>query len=145
VSVEEMKAAIRDRDDAYMRNDADKLVSLFTEDGTITDPAGTLKGPEGIRLYLKWVYTHFSKVSLREVGVIVEGNRLAREVIFEGTMPDGLTVTYPVVSISEFKDGKTQSWRIYYDVLAPAKQTAKGWMARRALRSIEARFRRGLR
>jgi len=146
MSKEEMKRVIYGAQEAIMKNDAGKLASIFTEDSTAAFPMEiAFKGPESAKTYLNWIYSEFTKLTLKETGLVIEGNRAAYEYVLEGTTPEGLAVSIPGVAIYEFKDGKVRSTRSYYDVLSMAKQAAKGWLAERAIRSIEKQYKKGLR
>ncbi|MGQ9543195.1 MAG: nuclear transport factor 2 family protein [Candidatus Bathyarchaeia archaeon] len=145
MSVEDVKAAVRGVHDAIMSNDVERFISFFAEDATLTDAAGILKGPDGLRLWMKWLYSNFSRMILKDKRLIAEGDSAAHEYLLEGATPEGSTVSFSGVAIYEFKDGKIQHIRNFYDVLGIAGQVAKGWMARRAVNSIEEQFKRGLR
>ena len=138
-----MKAAVRGVHEAIMKNDVEKLASFFEDDASVTDPVGTMKGREGVRRWMKWISGKFPKVALRETRLIVEGNVAAHEYALEGTTPDKMTVSSPGVAVYEFKDGKIQHVRNFYDQLGIAKQLAKGVLAKKAVKSIEDQFKKG--
>jgi len=145
MSVTEMKASIRSVHENIMKNDVEKLLPLFAEDVTLISPGVTLKGHDGVRRWMKWLYFDFPKLTLKETSLIIEENKAAHEYVLEGTTPEGQTVSFDGVAIYEFKDGKILTCRIYYDVLTIAKQVVKGFIAKRAVKSMVDQYEKGLR
>ena len=143
MSVEEMKSAVRGVHEAIMKNDVEKFASFLTDDATVTDPVGTLKGREGAKRWVKWISGNFPKVVLKETRLIVEGNVAAHEYTMEGTTPEKVTVSFPGVVMYEFKDGKISNVRNFYDELTIAKKLARGMLAKKAVKSIEDQFKKG--
>jgi len=105
-------------EDAIVNNDVEKFASLFTEDSMIEDPFGTLKGPEGARLCMEWIYSHFEKIALKEILTIVRGNVVVIEYFLEGITRNGETVTFPGVLIEECEGLKIRHLRNYFDGLS---------------------------
>ena len=143
MSVEEMKSTIRGVHEAIMKDDVEKLASFLTDDTTVTDPVGTLKGREGAKRWMKWISGNFPKVVLKETGLIVEGNLAAHEYTMEGTTTEKVTVSFPAVVMYEFKDGKILNVKNFYDQISIAKRLAKGVLAKKAVKSIEDQFKKG--
>lgn len=145
VKVEEMKVAIRSVHESVMKKDVEKLLSLFTEDVILMCPGVTLKGLEGAKRFMKWWGAQFQKFTTETTSLTIEGERAAHEYVLEGTTPEGLTVRFDGVAIYEFKDGKILRIRNYFDVLTVAKQVVKGFIAKRAVKSVIDRYEKGLR
>jgi len=144
MSVDRLKALVRDAQDALMKGDVERFVSLCSEDVAFIDPAGEFKGLDGIRLWSRWLFSWFPRLTFKEAGLIIEGNRVVHEYVFEGRTKEGLSARFPGVAIYEFKGEKIQQIRNFYDVLTIAKQISKG-LAKRAVSSIDKRFKKGLR
>ncbi len=140
-----IKSVIQAAHEAIIKNDVEKLLTCFTADASITDAVGTLRGHDGVRTWIKWLYKSMSKVNLKETGLVIEGDKAAHEYVFEGTTPEGVNVNFSSLAIYEFKDEKIQSLRDYFDILGIAKQMAKGYIAKKAISSIEKQFKQELR
>jgi len=145
MSMKERKDAVRRFSRAFATNDVRELVDLCTEYVTITDPAGTLKGPEGIKLWRKWISKHFPQLTIITTNLIGEKNWIVKQAITAGTTPEGVTISYPNTVIFEFKDNKIQRITEHYDILTIAQQTAKGWLTKRAVKNIINQYKTELR
>lgn len=144
-SIKERKDVVRRFSRAFTTNDVRELVALCTESVTITDPVGTLKGPEGIKLWRKWVSTRFPQLTIITTNLIGEKNWIVKQAITAGTTPEGVTISFPNTVIFEFKDKKIQRITELYDILTIAQQTAKGWLTKRAVNTIINQYKTELR
>jgi predicted ester cyclase len=143
--MKEMKEVVRNFSRAFATNDVKTLVNLCTEYVTVTDPAGTLKGPEGIKLWRRWVSNHFPQLTLITTNLIGEKNWVVKQGIIKGTTPQGISVSFPNTVIFEFKDNKIERITELYDVLTIADQTTKGWLTKRAVNTIINQYKTELR
>jgi ketosteroid isomerase-like protein len=145
LSVKEMKAAIFGVYENIAKKDAEKMLPFFAEDATLIFPGVKLDGHEGVRRWVKWLDAQFQKVALRGVTLTIEGSRAVHEFVLEGTTPEGLTASFDSVAVYEFRDGKITQFRCYFDVLTIAKQIAKGFLVKRAVKSLIDQYEKGLR
>jgi len=136
MSMKDRKDVVRKLARAFARNNVEKVISLCTEDVTIIDPVGTLKGSEGVRLWMNRIFNRFPKTAIKITRLIGEKNRIVKEYLFEGTTPEGVTVSLPAVGIYEFRGKKVQKLTQFYDTLTIAQRVVKGWLEKRAINSI---------
>ncbi|MBS7643244.1 nuclear transport factor 2 family protein [Candidatus Bathyarchaeota archaeon] len=145
MSVKEMMAAIFGVHENIAKKDVEKMLPFFAEDATLIFPGVKLDGHEGVRRWVKWLDAQFPKVAFRGVTLTIEGRRAVHEFVLDGTTPEGLTASFDCVAVYEFRNGKITQFRCYFDVLTIAKQIAKGFFAKRAVKSMIDQYEKGLR
>jgi len=148
MSEEEIKSAVREFVDAYARRDVEKLASFLADDVVWAQSEGTFKGKEEAKRFLTWEAKNTPGLRLRDagLGILVKGSKAIYEHVFDSTSLDGgASHDIPAVGVFEFKDGKIQRHRLFYDRLSVAKQAAKGWVARNVVGAVVNGFEKGLR
>ena len=143
MSTEEIKKTLRSIHEALNKRDVDKAVSFFAEDAIQIIPEGTFKGKNEIKRYFTWLLKQYTKLTLTETEIIVEGNKAAHVYVIEGTTTRGKE-RVPCVSVLEFKNGKVQHLSSFYDRLSIAKQMARGVIQTRTVNAIVKRMDKGL-
>ena len=142
-----IKSIIRNMLEAYNKKDLTSLLSLFADDATYIRSEGTFRGKEEIKRYYTWIYSIYSEISLKEKGIIVEGDRAVLEWALEGTSVrgGGKKAQFQGLDLFEFKNGKVQEVHIYQDRLLIAKQLASGWFEKTIINAVVNRMEKGLR
>ena len=142
-----IKSIIRNMLEAYNKKDLTSLLSFFADDATYIRSEGTFRGKEEIKRYYAWSYSNYSEVSLKEKGIIVEGDRAVLEWALEGTSVrgGGKKAQLQGLDLFEFKNGKVQEVHIYQDRLLIAKQLASGWFEKTIINAVVNRMEKGLR
>ncbi len=123
------------------------MLSFYAEDAIYVRSEGTFRGKQQIERYYNWSYSNYSKVSLIEKGIIVEGDRAVLEWALEGTSVrgDGKNARLQGLDIFEFKNGKVHEVHIYQDRLLVAKQLTSGWFEKTIINAVVNRMEKGLR
>lgn len=145
MSIREMKEIVRNFSVAFAENNIEGVISLCTENVIVTDPAGTLRGLEGIRLWRKWIAHRFPELTITTTNLIGEKTWIVEQALTTGTTPEGITVSFPNIVIFEFKGKKIRRITELYDALAIAQKATKGWLAKKAVDSITNQFKTELR
>ena len=103
-----------------LSHNVEPLVGLFADDAELRSPARevTKTGPEGARQFWREYLSAFHDVR-SEFTKVSEGDDFAiLEWTGSGTLPNGEPIRYPGVSVLEFRDGKVNRFRTYYDSAA---------------------------
>jgi predicted ester cyclase len=116
--------------DAWNARDLEGITATYTEDCELTAPGFTGKGHQGLQEFWSSYMDAFPDNQVRVGLVIVEGNNLVEESVFEGTNsgplegPDGTRtpatgqrVSAPFSGIYTVRDDKFASMRLYFDQL----------------------------
>ena len=142
-----IKSIIRSMLEAFNKKDLTSMLSFFADDATYIRSGGTFRGKEEIKRYYTWSYSNYSEVSLKEKGIIVEGDRAVLEWALEGTSVrgGGKKLQLQGLDLFEFKNGKVQEIHIYQDRLLIAKQLASGWFEKTVINAVVNRMEKGLR
>jgi ketosteroid isomerase-like protein len=99
-------------------------------------PEGTFRGKNELRRFIV-AQSQFPDIKVVDygVGMLGKGNMGVYEFEERATY-QGKKISAHIVSVVEFKNGKLQYMRNYYDRLSIAKQVVKGRLATRAVNSI---------
>lgn len=123
------------------KEDIEKTLSYFTEDGVWVNPNGTFKGKEELRRYLTVMSESMQDVTVTECGngIIVQGNKAFFEHVIAGTMK-GERAEVLAMCAYEFSGDKIKESRTTYDRLSMAEQAATGlgkWMVNLIVKQAE--------
>ena len=123
------------------KEDIEKTLSYFTEDGVWINPNGTFKGKEELRRYLTVMSESMQDVTVTECGngIIVQGNKAFFEHVIAGTMK-GERAEVLAMCAYEFSGDKIKESRTTYDRLSMAQQAATGlgkWMVNLIVKQAE--------
>lgn len=129
---QQIKDAIRGFLKAWTTGDTKQALTMFTNDSVWVNPQGTFKGVSQIEKYTTWIYSNNKNFQIVEngIGIIVQGDKAVIEHDVSGVL-NGKSWKVPATCTWEFKDGKVDSVRTFYDVLFQAKQATGGisnWM-----------------
>ena len=107
------------------KGDLDSMAMGYTEDAVRIHPlAGVVKGRDGQKGFLKFLYDNYSDQKLSEGRRVVQGNKAAVEWIWEATHKEsGKRVKLEELVFLEFdRSGLVKSQRQYFDTAAFLKQ-----------------------
>lgn len=107
--------------------DVDALVALFTEDAELMNLAMVepSTGKEGARRFWDKYLSVFEHIHSEFTNVVESDTASVLEWVSRGTLSTAEEITYRGVSVLEFKDGRVQRFRTYYDSAAFLPQGAK--------------------
>jgi len=112
------------REAAYARLDARALMTDYAEDAIVESPlGGTQQGQAAIEVVLKGLFEAFPDVKVRTSQLVIDGNRVAQLVSFEGTdlgrllgmEPTGKSFHLPAALFYEFNGRLITHERRIYD------------------------------
>ena len=119
---EDIRALIEQARNAWIARDADALAQLFTSDGELVVPGKRWQGQEKIREQVSHFARDYSDVKIHIRRLIVEGNQAVVEWSYEDTeKATGLHNKAEDAIVVDFKDGRIQRWREYFDDKTAAK------------------------
>ncbi len=132
--------------EAFNKKDLTSVLSFFVDDAIYARSEGTFRGKDEIKRYYTWMYAGYSEISLREKGIVAEGDRAVFEWALEGTSirGGGKRAQLQGMDLFEFKEGKVQEIRIYQDRLLVAKQLADGWFENTIINGVVNQMEKGL-
>jgi len=126
-------------------NDAEKALSLCTEDVTFVTPYGSFTGKEEVGNYFKWMFNamHGIKFTKTGVGFLVQGDKGVDEHIVTG-VHDGVPIEFLAICTYQFSNGKIKEMRDAFDRLTMANQAVKGWLPKKMVGAIVQKTSKGL-
>lgn len=137
MSEEEIKGSIRGFIKAMAAGDSKQAGALLAPDAVWTGPGGTFKGAADIVAYTERIKKAVKDYRITEngMGIVVQGETGVIEHNIAG-ITDGKNWEVPATCIYEFKNGKIQGVRTFYDRLSQAQQAAGGIIAKTAVNSV---------
>ncbi len=143
---EKILKIMRDCFGAMEKGDVEKGLSFWAEDAVWVTPAGTFKGKEEVKRYLRWMAESMQDVKITETGngIIAQGDKAFIEHNIAGTFR-GMRAEVLAMCTWEFNNGKIQRMSTVMDRLSMARQGAKGWLAKWLVNSIVKQAEKGLR
>lgn len=101
--------------DAWNDVDLDRVIELFTEDGTLHSMMmHPIVGREDLRRHLKPLLAGIDELNLQLKHVVVDGDTVLIERIDEFVF-NGKRGSVPVFGVLLIRDGRVAEWREYYD------------------------------
>ena len=123
---ERIKQVAREFDEAIVKKDMDLALQFLSDRIEIEMLGLTLKGGEGARKWMEWLFSTFEEISFEPVTVMVEGNTFFEEFILNGALKNGVKVSSKQSEVLIYEDYKVRSLRIYFDRLDFAEVIGKG-------------------
>jgi steroid delta-isomerase-like uncharacterized protein len=120
--------------DAYNRGDVEAMVGMCHADIELSNPDGTFRGADGVRVSFKPVVEATSQRRSEVRTVVEQGDLVVAEFVIHGTHtgplvtpqgtvpPTDKTISLPIIGIFELRDGKLAAARAQYDRMALAAQ-----------------------
>jgi ketosteroid isomerase-like protein len=143
-SSEEVRKIALAFDEALERKDEQAVIERFTEDCEIELLNVKLLGKEGVKKWLKWVYTHVAELKFLPVTIMVEGNKFFEEFTVEAKFYDEETTRSKQAVVLVFENLKIKSLRMYFDRLDFSSAVAKDVVSKTIVRELVKRSLEGL-
>ena len=101
---------------AFNRHDAAAVASFYAKDAILISPdfCGQKVGPAAVRANYAKYFETFPDANDRIVSLVQDGNAVAAEFVFTGTM-DGRKIEIPLASFVRVKNGKIVRDVTYFD------------------------------
>ncbi|WP_341525942.1 nuclear transport factor 2 family protein [Nostoc sp. UHCC 0302] len=107
---------------AWITQDVDALIEMFTPDGEFIVPGQKWQGQARIREELTNFSHQYSNVKIDIRRIIIENNQASVEWYYEDIeKATGRRNQADDVIIIDFKDGRISRWREYFDTETPAR------------------------
>ena len=142
---ETIKNIIRDFVQAFLDEDADRVLQYVTDNVIWSSPDSTLNGKAGLKKYVEWLREANPEVGIKEsgLGIIVDGDKAFAEQILSGIHHGKKWETLALCAY-EFNGGKIKAIRTVYDRLFIARQVSRGLIVKKAMKKLAGAFGRGL-
>ncbi|MDG6257474.1 MAG: nuclear transport factor 2 family protein [Methanomicrobiaceae archaeon] len=137
---DEIRNIAHDFDGAIEGQQIEKIISRFTDDCIIEFPGGAVRGKEGARRWIEWMFSHFARIRFEPVTIMVDGNTFFEEYVFQGTFHNGSTVRSRQAEVLEFEGGRIRAMRIFFDRMDFADALEDGMLTRFIVRKLFERF-----
>ncbi len=131
-------------DVAIENRDIEMMVNAFSDDCEIELLGVVLKGKDGVRKWLEWLFTHLVEVKFDPVIIMVEGDVFFEEFVVRGTLQDGRVVESKQAEVLIYEDYKIKSLRLYFDRLDFVDAVVDGFISKRIVRMLIKRSLEGL-
>lgn len=120
---QDIQILIEKAKDAWVAQDVDTLAQLFTVDGELIVPSQRWRGQESIREEVNHFKQQYSDVKIDIQRIIVGANQAVVEWYYEDTeKATGRRNKADDVIVVDFRDGKINRWREYFDTQTPANR-----------------------
>jgi predicted ester cyclase len=132
MSTEENKAVMqRIWNEILNEGKTEKSNELVANDYVYHGPGGhEIKGIEGFKKFMTWIYNSFPGVHFTLDDLIAEGDKVVSFFTMKGTHKSNKQVNFQGIVISRIVSGKeVEVWEIF-DRLTIASQLAPGWIAK---------------
>ena len=123
-------------DDAIENRDVDFIISCFAADCEIELLGVKLRGQNGVRRWLDWMYASISNIKFTPVTLLVEGNTFFEEFVMTAQATSGAEISSKQSEVLVFENLRIKSLRLYFDRLDFADVVAKDFVRRAILRRI---------
>lgn len=118
---EGMRSAIKQARDAWVRQDAEALAQLFTPDGELIVPGSRWRGQTQIRAEVSRFALQYSEVQIDIQRIILAEDSAVVEWHYEDTeQATGRRNKADDAIVVDFKDGRIERWREYFDTQPPS-------------------------
>ena len=140
-----IRALAKSLDDAIENEDIEKVLSFFTEDCETELLGLRLKGRQGLKRALDWMYKHVTSITLSPITIIIDGSVFFEEFLVRAKTHKGelLEVKQAEVLIYN-EDYLVTSLRLYFDRLLLADTVATNIIDRDLLNQVIKNSLRGL-
>jgi ketosteroid isomerase-like protein len=140
----EIRRSAMEFDDAIEKKDFEKMIAAFTEDCEIQLLGIILRGKEGVRRWLAWLFTYIVQLEFKPVTIIIDGDTFFEEFVMIGTLQDGSVVESKQAEVLVYQDYKIKSLKLYFDRLDFAAAVANGFFSKRVTQMLIKRSIEGL-
>lgn len=132
-NAEQIRQVAMEFDHALTSMDIDEVLPFFSEECEIEVLGVTLKGLDGAKQWLEWLFSHLSSIQFEPVTIMVEGNVFFEEFVVVGTLSDGRVVRSKQAEVLVYDDYKIKNLRLFFDRLDFADAITNGFLEKRAV------------
>ncbi|MDF1538472.1 MAG: nuclear transport factor 2 family protein [Candidatus Thorarchaeota archaeon] len=143
-NAEQIIQVAMDFDHALTSMDIDEILPFFSEECEIEILGVTLRGLDGAKQWLEWLFTHLIAIQFEPVIIMVEGNVFFEEFVVVGTLSDGRVVRSKQAEVLVYDDYKIKTLRLYFDRLDFVDSIANGFLEKRVVGMLIKRSLEGL-
>jgi ketosteroid isomerase-like protein len=143
-SSEEIRKVALAFDNALENKDTLAVMDMFAEDCEIELLGVKLRGKEGVKKWLNWIYIHVAEMKFLPVIIMVEGNTFFEEYTVEARFHDGEQTHSNQTVVLVFENLKIKSLRMYFDRLDFAGAVAKDVVSKTIVRELVKKSLEGL-
>ena len=117
-----IRRAAAELDEALEAGDLDRVVACFAEDCTVELLGVRLRGHEGVRRWLDWVFAHVERIELSPRVISVDADVFIEEFWVIGILTNGHRLESQWAEILTYRDDRVTSLRLYFNPIdfAPA-------------------------
>jgi len=133
---EKIRKVAMDLDNAIEKKNIEKILSSFSDDCEIELLGIKLKGKEGVKKWINWLYKHLDEIKFTPVTIIVEGDIFFEEFIVKARLRDGIEIQSKQAEVLVYENYKIKSLRLYFDRLDFADAVAKGLISKRITQEL---------
>jgi ketosteroid isomerase-like protein len=135
-TVEKIKKVAMDLDNALEKRDIELIISFFSDDCEIELLQLTLKGKDGVRKWLTWMFEQVKDFTLEPVNIIVEDDVFFEEFIVKAILPNGKNLISKQAEVLIYENYKIKSLRLYFDRLDFADAITTNFISRKIVESV---------
>jgi ketosteroid isomerase-like protein len=137
LSPDKIREVAKKLDDALERKDIEFVVSCFSENCEIEVLGVHLRGKEGVRKWLTWLYKDVPTLEFEPVTIMVDKNVFFEEFIVHGTLQGGKAVQSKQAEVLLYDDDyKVKGLRLYFDRLDFADAVTRDFISKGIVRQI---------
>ena len=140
VSEDQIRKVAAEFDKAIVEKNRDSVLSSFVDQCIIELPGVCLKGKEGVKKWIDWIYNHFISLKFTPITILVEGSTFFEEFILEGTFKNGEKIQLKQAEVLVYEDLKIRYLRLYFDRLSIAEAVIGDPLSKAVIRYINQKF-----
>ncbi|MBD3194486.1 MAG: hypothetical protein GF317_05480 [Candidatus Lokiarchaeota archaeon] len=141
---EKIKEVAMELDDALEMKDYDLIKKYFSDDCEIELLGETLRGKEGVKNWLDFIFSYVKTFKLVPIIIMVQDDIFFEEFEVIATLNNGSELQSKWAEILEYENYKIKSLRLYFDRLIFAKSAASNSITRKILGYIDKKTLEGL-
>lgn len=131
-------------DYAIENRDVKSIMNHFDEDCEIELLGITLKGKQGVKKWLNWLFSNIAKIQIKPVIVMIEGDIYFEEFIVKARLKNGKQITSKQAEVLIYENYKVKSLRLYFDRLDFADAVAEGVLSKAIIHKLIKKSQEGL-
>lgn len=139
-----LREVARDFDDLIEKKDQEALLDFFSKECEVQMFGVVLRGIEGARKWLNWLFSNASSVRFEPIMILTDGDALFEEFTAHIVLPDGAGIAIRMAEVLTFEGLKIKSLRIYGDRLELAEKISRRGISKALVKRISAETLRGL-
>jgi ketosteroid isomerase-like protein len=142
---EEIKRVAMNFDNAIEMRDSDLMAECFAEDCEIELMGLTLKGKDGVKRWMDWLFEHVTEIKLIPRVIMVQNNTFFEEFIVKAKLHNGRSITSKQSEVLIYENYKIKNLRLYFDRLDFADAAADGVISKKIINTLIEKSTKGLR